>query len=93
MLSSFVQPVAQLHKRAYEEGPCEVSWSVYKDQKKNFPDSKQGEEKTSLLRQERGNFLIIREGYPGMHGPVCFYGQRQRREERVYHTPADLLIA
>ena len=29
-----------------------MSWSMHMGQKKNFPDSDQGEEKTSLLRQE-----------------------------------------
>ena len=74
-----------------------VSRSVHMGWKKNFPDSKQGEEKTSLLRQETlltqlADFLRVRESRPQARGPVCFYGFIPQGEERSGDTPADLPI-
>ena len=62
---------------------------------KNFPYSKQGEEKISLSRGEmllvqRDDLQIIRESRHQAHGHVRFYNPR--RNERSSDTPADLLI-
>ena len=62
---------------------------------KNFPDSEQGEEKTSLLKKEMlltqwADFLLIRESRPWGCGCICIYSPE--REERSHHIPADLLI-
>ena len=45
--------------------------------RKNFPDSKQGEENTSLLRREmlltqQDKILVIRESQPWVHVHICF---------------------
>ena len=67
-------------------------------QKKNFPDSKQGEEdKMCLLRQEmlliQWLTVIIRESQPWIHGCVCFYSpEAKKREMSSYCAPDDLLI-
>ena len=61
--------------------------------KKNFLDSKQGVEKTSLLRQETlltqwADFLII-----WAHGHVCFDSPKTKEgKEWSCHTPVDLLM-
>ena len=66
--------------------------------KKNFPDLKQGVEKTSFLRQEAlltqwADFLIIREGRLWVRGLVCFYSPETKEcEAWSCHTPVDLLI-
>ena len=64
---------------------------------KNFPDSKQGEEKTSLLRQETlliqwADFPIIRESQHWTRGHICFYSSGTKSKERSCHTPVDLLV-
>ena len=76
---------------------CFLLWSMRRLEGE-FPDSEQGEEKTSVLRQEtpltqQANFLLIRESWSCTHGHVCFYSpETKEREERSQDTPADLLI-
>ena len=65
--------------------------------KKNFLDSKQGVEKTSLLRQEplltqQADFPIIKESQPWAHGGVCFCSpETMVCKKRSCHSPVDLL--
>lgn len=54
---------------------CFLLWSMRRLEGE-FPDSEQGEEKTSVLRQEMlltqlTNFLMIRESQSQTHGRVC----------------------